>query len=171
MYHVLKNKEPFEGALTQNNIDFDKILATELIDNRAIAFYKGEKGTVLKMGLFKLSRDGWNFLIENNLDMELAGSQQASLRTIDIENGFKGMQIPNYYLEYGIVHNPNIKTLRLQMADELGIKEADARIVSVDGARIWYILRDNKRIYNLIQGMADDGSIVFDSRPWLNQQN
>lgn len=163
-----KNLQTMEGALAKNNIDFNKILTTEIIDKRALAFYKGEKDTELKMGLFELRKDGWHYLIGSNIDKELAESQQASLKTLDVESGFQGMKIPNFYLEYGIVHNQDIKTIKLTMADESGIKEINAKIISVGQERIWYIVRDNKKIYNLIQGIAEDGSIVFDSRPWLN---
>ena len=164
-----KKQQTIEDGLAKNNIDFDKILATEIIDERALAFYKGEKDTELKMGLFELRKDGWHYLIGSDIDKKLAGSQQASLRTIDIESGFQEMQIPNFYLEYGIVHNPNIETIILQMVDESEIKETEAKIISVGQDRIWYIVRNNKKIYNLIQGLAEDGSIVFDSRPWLSQ--
>lgn len=158
-----KTQRTMEEALTQNNISFDKILVAELIDNRAIAFYKREKDSELEMGLFELRKDGWHFLIESNLKMELARSLQASLETLDLESGFKGMKIPNYYLEYGVVHNPNIKSINLQIADESGTKETEAKIISVNKARIWYTVRNSKKIYNLIQGIAEDGSIVFES--------
>jgi len=163
-----KTQETMEDTLAKNNIDFNKILATEIIDERAVAFYKGEKDTELKVGLFELRKDGWHYLIGSNINKELTGSQQASVETIDIESGFQGMQIPSFYLEYGIVHNLNIKTIKLQMADESEIKETEGKIISVGQDRIWYKVRDNKKIYNLIQGIAEDGSIVFDSRPWLN---
>ncbi len=154
-------------ALAARNIDSDAVVSAEIIDKIALVFFTTGNGAgndqELNMGILELRDDGWHYLIASNIDKNWAEPLQASLRTVDIEGDFEGMQVPGFYLEYGLVNNPEIKTVQLQMNDAAASKEATAKIINVGEERIWYIVRDNPNIYNLVQGLAADGRVIADS--------
>lgn len=151
-------------ALNDFGISVSKIYKTEYQDDKAVAFYKETATQKLMAGLFEKRNNSWHFIIQNEIAINLADSKQLTFSASLNEKGINGLEMPYYYFSYGVIYNPQIKNLELRaIGTGNGVKQRTAKVITIEGQRIWYLIHDQKLLYNCQRAYAADGKIIFDS--------
>lgn len=146
-----------EGALKRVNIETSKIYAADKFNNIIVAFYKDKKTGHQTAGLFIQENGRISFIIQN--DLELNNSLDSAL-TMEAYLTNRTDKLPEFTFQYGIINNPQIINVKLHMND-YKFEDRYAKIIEINGLRIWYTVIDTKRIYNIFMGISKDGNAIY----------
>ncbi len=145
-------------ALKNVNIEVDKIVHTDSFGEIIIAFYQDKESDHQMVGLFQKDKDNIDFIIQLDLQEDITMDEELTARAYLQD---KTKALPEFSFQFGVIRNSQIKNVSLHMTDNTDFEDRYAKVIEIDGLRVWYSFIDAKRIFNIHQGISNEGEIIF----------
>jgi len=148
-----------EQALKEVNVEPEKIYKIDHFEDHIIAiFYKDKRTEQNRVDLFKRHDRRLEFIIQQEIKPEADFEKDITFGAYLQDRTEK---LPEFSFQYGIIYNPDIEMVNLHMQGDDAVEDRYAKIIEIDGFRVWYTFLDNKKIFNIQQGISKDGELIY----------
>lgn len=154
-----------EEALMKANIETETIYLTENYEYIEILFYKDKETKQPAAGIFNVDDKG-NKMFIKYVDFKELIAFKDDILNMGATFGNISVGEPGFTFQYGIINEPQIEKVKLYMIGNLEYDDRYAKIINMDGIRIWYtFIKDDNVFFNVYAGFSINDDVIYSNNP------